>query len=129
MAKKTLVPQMFKSAVAYIFAAPATEQYPIVKTPQPLVPESFRGQPILDTALCSGCGLCSRDCPSRAIEMVEVAGKKYPQLRLDKCIFCYQCVENCRKKAIRGSTNFELATTDKSTLTIKPEINFEGVRF
>ena len=129
MAKKTLVPQMFKAAVAYIFTSPATEQYPFIKPPVPLVPDGFRGQPLLDTSLCVGCGLCSKDCPAGAIEMVEVEGQKFPQFRLDKCIFCHQCVESCRRKAIRGSTNFELATTDKSTLTVTPEINLKGVRF
>jgi formate hydrogenlyase subunit 6/NADH:ubiquinone oxidoreductase subunit I len=59
--------------------------------------------------------------PSRAIEMVEVDGKNRPQFRLDKCIFCYQCADTCPKKAITNSTFYELATTDKSSLIIKPQ--------
>jgi formate hydrogenlyase subunit 6/NADH:ubiquinone oxidoreductase subunit I len=88
-----------------------------VKSP---LSDNFRGQPVFNIQLCVGCGLCCRECPSKAIEMVEVNGKKCPQIRLDKCIFCYQCAETCPKKAIKNSTFFELATTDKSTLVLKP---------
>ncbi len=106
-----------KKAVSNIFNKPATNEYPFVK---PKVPDDFRGQPIFDTNLCIGCGLCSRNCPAKAIEMVDVNGKKYPQFDLGKCIFCYKCAEDCPKKAIQNSTNFELASTDKSSLIMKP---------
>jgi formate hydrogenlyase subunit 6/NADH:ubiquinone oxidoreductase subunit I len=85
------------------------------------LPENFRGQPIFDIELCIGCGLCCLNCPSKAIEMVDVEGKKYPQLSLDKCIFCYLCADGCPRKAIKNSSVFELATTDKSSLVIKPQ--------
>jgi formate hydrogenlyase subunit 6/NADH:ubiquinone oxidoreductase subunit I len=109
---------MFKKAASNVFAQPSTTLYPYVKLE---LEDNFRGQPLLDTELCVGCGSCSRDCPSRAIDMVVVGAKKFPQFHLDKCVFCYQCAESCPKKAIKNSTNFELATTDKSTLTIKPK--------
>ena len=118
MAKKNRIPQMFKSAVSFIFTEPATTKYPYVK---PQLSDNFRGQPVFDIQLCVGCGLCGKECPSRAIEMVEVEGKKRPQFRLDKCIFCFQCAETCPKKAITNSTFYELATTDKSSLVMKPQ--------
>lgn len=74
-----------------------------------------------DIDLCISCGLCSRDCPANAIEMVEVNGKRRPLFHLDQCIFCYQCAESCPRKAIASSKIFELATTDKSSLVVKPE--------
>jgi formate hydrogenlyase subunit 6/NADH:ubiquinone oxidoreductase subunit I len=40
---------------------------------------------------------------------------------LDRCIFCYQCAESCPREAIRLSTVFELSTTDKEGLLVKPE--------
>jgi formate hydrogenlyase subunit 6/NADH:ubiquinone oxidoreductase subunit I len=86
MAKKLRIPQIFKSTVSCFFTKPATTMYPYVK---PQLPDNFRGQPIFDIRLCVGCGLCGKECPSRAIEMVEFDGKKRPQFRLDKCIFCY----------------------------------------
>ncbi|HSQ49326.1 MAG TPA: 4Fe-4S dicluster domain-containing protein, partial [Candidatus Deferrimicrobiaceae bacterium] len=68
-----------------------------------------------------GCGICKKVCPAKAIEMVDVDGEKRPQLELSKCIFCYQCAESCPKKAIKRSDIYELATTNKSTLCIKPK--------
>ena len=108
-----------KKAASNFFSKPATEGYPFVK---PKLPDDFRGQPIFDFKLCINCGLCSRNCPAKAIEMVDVNGKNYPQFNLGKCIFCDKCVEDCPKKAIRNSTNFELASTDKSTLVTKPHL-------
>lgn len=118
MAKKNRIPQMFKRAASNIFNKPATAQYPFVKLQ---LQDNFRGQPIFNFDLCIGCGLCSRDCPPKAIEMVMVEGKLHPQVRLDKCIFCYQCAESCPKHAITNSTYFEMATTDKASLILKPQ--------
>jgi formate hydrogenlyase subunit 6/NADH:ubiquinone oxidoreductase subunit I len=119
MVKKPHIPEVLKQAVSNITAKPATEQYPKVK---PQLPEGYRGEPIFDCNLCIGCGICSKVCPSRALEMVDVEGKKRPQLNLSKCIFCYQCADSCPKKAIKNSCTYELATTDKSTLCIKPKV-------
>lgn len=118
MAKKQRVPKMLKQAVSNIFAKPATEKYPKVK---PVLSDDYRGEPIFACDLCVGCGICSKVCPAKAIEMVEVDGKKRPQIQLAKCIFCYQCAESCPKKAIKNSSVYELATTDKASLTIKPK--------
>ena len=116
---KLSVPKMFKRTTFNFFTKPATILYPYV---EPKLPEISRGRPVFDVTLCIGCGLCSRECPSKAIEMVECGGKKRPQFSLDKCIFCYQCAETCKRQAIKNSTFFEMATTDKSTLVIKPQL-------
>jgi NADH-quinone oxidoreductase subunit I len=116
MAKKPHISQMLKKAVSNIFIEPATTKYPFVK---PKVADGFRGQPKFDSKLCVGCGICKKDCPANAIEMVMANGKKYPQMNLGKCIFCYTCADGCPKKAITCSDFFELATTDKSSLIMK----------
>jgi formate hydrogenlyase subunit 6/NADH:ubiquinone oxidoreductase subunit I len=116
--KKSRLSPMWKRTASTLFTKPATNQYPFVK---PTVPEDFRGQQVFDIKLCVSCGLCSRDCPAKAIEMVDVQGKKRPQFMLDRCIFCYQCAESCPRNAIKTSVMYELATTDKSSLVVKPQ--------
>ncbi len=109
---------MFKETILQILAKPATTQYPFVK---PQLPEDYRGLQVFDFDLCISCGLCSRDCPTNAIEMIEIKGKKVPLFKLDQCIFCYQCAESCRRNAIKTSAFYELATTDKTTLVLNPK--------
>jgi formate hydrogenlyase subunit 6/NADH:ubiquinone oxidoreductase subunit I len=118
MAKKPRIPKTIKKTLSQIFTKPATTKYPFEKTK---VADTFRGEPIFNTENCIGCSLCSKNCPAKAIEMVEVNGKKLPQCRLDKCIYCNQCIDVCPKKAIQCSGVFELATTDKSELIKKPQ--------
>ncbi len=138
--KKSRLSPMWKRTVSHIFTKPATTKYPFVK---PKLPEDFRGKPVYTIKSCnmidlSGtkdelefdiqslinthCTVCARDCPANAIEIVEVDGKKRPQFDFNKCIFCNQCVESCPRNAIKGSSEYELATTDKSSLIIKPQL-------
>ncbi len=119
MIKKPRVPSIIRRAFSNTFCKPATTQYPYV--PRNLS-NNFRGQPIFDVNLCIGCGICSKECPSRAITMIEVEGKKNPEFSLDKCLFCYQCSDSCPKKAIKNTLHYELATTEKSSLTIRPQV-------
>jgi len=118
MGKKSIVPPMVKELLSNLFVKPATCKYPLVKAE---VPEGFRGRQVYDNNLCISCGLCSRDCPAKAIEMVEVEGKRRPLFHLDLCIFCYQCAESCPRNAIKSSAFFELASTNKSDLVVTPQ--------
>ncbi|MDH5482075.1 MAG: 4Fe-4S binding protein [Candidatus Bathyarchaeota archaeon] len=123
MAKKSKMSPMLKEVVSQIFRKPATQKYPEVK---PKIPEGFRGRQIFNIDLCISCGLCARDCSAKAIEMVDVEGKNRPLFHLDLCIFCYQCAESCPRNAIKSSKAFELASTDKSDLVVKPNKSEEG---
>jgi len=117
--KKRVFSPMARETFSQLFKKANTCKYPFVKC----VPaEGFRGRQIFDISLCVSCGLCSRDCPAKAIEMVEVEGKRRPLFLLDKCIFCYQCAESCPRNAIKSTELFELATTVKSDLVLKPTV-------
>ncbi len=135
--KKSRISPIFKRAASHIFTKPATTKYPFAK---PQLPEDTRGKVVYEIKDCniidfdaehsfafdvksimgSNCRVCARDCPAKAIEIVEVDGKKRPQIDLNRCVFCYQCVESCPRKAIKSSELYELATTDKGTLIMKP---------
>jgi formate hydrogenlyase subunit 6/NADH:ubiquinone oxidoreductase subunit I len=122
MVKKIHAPRLLREATANLLRKPATEKCPAVK---PNLPEGYRGEPLFDCDLCIGCGICKKVCPAKAIDMIEDNDKKWPQLELSKCIFCYQCAESCPKKAIKRSDIYELATIDKSTLSIKPKSSLD----
>jgi len=115
---KIRLPTMIKDVGSCIFKKPFTREYPAVKVQ---VPEGYRGRHTFDPEKCISCGLCERDCPAKAIELVEVSGKRMPKFYLDRCIFCYQCAESCPRDAIKLSTTFEMSTTEKKELLILPE--------
>ncbi|MGB8779160.1 MAG: 4Fe-4S binding protein [Candidatus Bathyarchaeia archaeon] len=123
MAKKRKLSPMLKEVIAQIFTKPATQKYPAVR---PKIPEGFRGKQIFDINLCISCGLCASDCPAKAIEMVDVEGKKRPLFHLDRCVFCYQCAEGCPRNAIKETGFFELASTSKCDLVIRPETDHKN---
>jgi formate hydrogenlyase subunit 6/NADH:ubiquinone oxidoreductase subunit I len=142
MPKKSRLSPMWKRTISHIFTKPATAKYPFVK---PQLPEDSRGEAVYQIKACNviclagkndsdltldinpivktSCKVCFRDCPANAIEIVEVDGKKRPQINLSKCIFCHQCVESCPRHAITSGDLYELATTSKSSLIKVPQPN------
>jgi len=118
MAKKFRLSPMLKEVVSQFFRKPDTRKYPEVR---PNIPEGFRGRQTFDADLCISCGLCARDCPAKAIEMVNVEDKQRPLFHLDRCVFCYQCAESCPRNAIKTSGFYELASINKYDLVVRPE--------
>lgn len=85
---------------------PATLRYPFEKIP-PV--EGLRGRPFWDLAKCIGCGLCQRDCPTKAIEMLGRGRQAEFKVYYDRCAFCAQCAESCPVDAITMTQEYELA--------------------
>ena len=54
--------------------------------------------------------------------MIQVSGKRMPLIHLDECIFCYLCVENCPRNAITASNIYDISTSKKDDLVLKPEV-------
>jgi len=52
----------------------------------------------IDTELCNGCGLCSRNCPVDAVQ----GEKKQPHvIDNSKCIKCGECINECQFLAVK----------------------------
>jgi len=65
------------------------------------LPESFRGQVIVDISRCAGCGICMRDCPTGAITVERLLDKGVcVRHRYDMCATCGQCELACPEQAI-----------------------------
>ena len=116
--KRRRLPALIKDMGVCMFKKPFTRQYPFVKVE---APEGYRGRHTFYPEKCISCGLCERDCPANAIELIEVSGKRMPQFYLDRCIFCYLCEEGCPRQAITLSTNFEMSTTETKELLVTPK--------
>lgn len=92
-----------------------TVLYPAVEAQ---VPDTFRGMLKFHGDRCVGCKLCMRMCPADAINIVKVADKQFKAVvQLDKCLYCGQCVDSCNKDALENTQDFELASSDKKSLT------------
>ncbi len=112
---------MFSDISRALFRKPATEKYPYVR---PTNPARLRSYLEWDRQACTGCGLCSMDCPAAAIH-VTVLDRKEKRFvfsyRPDQCLFCGQCVESCRQGSLAmANDRWELAALDRAPY----EVNF-----
>src|SRR5260370_13646328 len=81
--------------------------------PAPVLPERFRGLPVLDASKCpAGCAECAQACPTDAI----LADSKNLQLDLGRCLFCTECAGACPAGALEFSQDFRLAVRSREQL-------------
>ncbi len=110
---------MLGDIVGSLFKRPVTERYPFVKTTPP---ERLRGKLRWNPEKCTGCALCTKDCPSNAIELITLdkkAKKFVVRYHADRCTYCSQCVENCRFGCIEMShEEFELAALQRQPFEV-----------
>ena len=105
---------MWKDALGSLVSAPATENYPFQRMD---APDHLRSQLHWNLGSCTGCGLCAKDCPADAIEII-VLDKKAKRFvfryHIDRCTFCGQCVESCRQGCLQmANDEWELAALSK----------------
>jgi formate hydrogenlyase subunit 6/NADH:ubiquinone oxidoreductase subunit I len=98
-----------------LFTRRATVRYPFA----PLeLPSCFRGKVTIKPALCTGCGLCVRDCPALALELERENREKFRLIHYrDRCAYCGQCEASCRFEAITLVNEFVGATSRRGALT------------
>jgi formate hydrogenlyase subunit 6/NADH:ubiquinone oxidoreductase subunit I len=111
---------MLTDLLSSAFHRPITERYPVERRP---TPARFRGLLHWNPDACTGCGLCVKDCPAEAIELVTIdkASKRFVlRCHVDRCTFCGQCAYSCRFNCIELSTEeWELADLDRRDFTIE----------
>jgi len=110
---------MFSDVANSLLKKPATESYPARRYP---TPERLRTMLVWDPDVCTGCGLCSMDCPARAIQMhvIDKKAKRFVmEYHVDRCTFCAQCVHSCRQGGLSLSNDtWELAGFTRDSFLI-----------
>lgn len=64
--------------------------------PQGMYDSARRTENFYATSRCIGCGLCERDCPSRAIQLINGS----PEWSKAQCTLCLRCLHRCPVAAI-----------------------------
>lgn len=110
---------MWKDALGSLVRSPVTEKYPFVRID---APEQLRSQLHWNPDKCTGCGLCAKDCPADAIDVI-VLDKKAKRFvfryNIDRCTFCGQCVASCRQDSLdMSSTEWELAALNRADFVV-----------
>ncbi len=110
---------MLDDVVQSLFRRPVTELYPFVRRK---TPDRLRGQVHWHADRCTGCGLCVKDCPASALELLvlDKKGKRFVmRYHLDRCVFCAQCVQTCRFNGLEMSDErWELAALTREPFVI-----------
>lgn len=110
---------MLNDVITSLFRKPVTQPYPFERKE---APEAFRGKLVWDPEKCTGCQLCVKDCPADAIELITIdrAAKKFVmRYHMDRCVYCSQCVVNCRFNCLNMSHDqWELAALSKEPFEV-----------
>jgi Ni,Fe-hydrogenase III small subunit/formate hydrogenlyase subunit 6/NADH:ubiquinone oxidoreductase subunit I len=83
---------------------------------EPVLPERFRGRPVLDAGRCvEGCAACVDACPTHAIE----AAPQRLTLDMGRCLFCTDCTDACPTAAIAFTPELSLGERARARLVVR----------
>jgi formate hydrogenlyase subunit 6/NADH:ubiquinone oxidoreductase subunit I len=100
-----------------LFKKPATLMYPVIPREYK---ERTRGHILVEMEDCILCGICSKKCPTDAIQ-VDRESKSWSIYRM-QCIQCSCCVEVCPKKCLANGNAYTTPAVYKIVDTFeKPE--------
>ena len=119
-----------KTILRQLFLPPATNKFPtkyapksaiqfldriekgeLKLTPPIEVPPKFRGKISYNRDKCTGCQLCIKVCPTKAIEFIPE--EKKVKIFISRCCFCAQCNDICPTGALSMTDEFLLSSYDK----------------
>ena len=119
MRKRSGPGKILNMAIGQLFKKPATIAYP---KGEMQVVKDYRGKLWFDPATCINCNICVRNCPSKAITIINEGTKEDRRMRavldVGHCIFCCQCVDTCPRKSLTFSQNIDLSNLKKDELTV-----------
>lgn len=108
---------MLGTVLQGLYKKTATIPYP---AGQLEIDPAYRGKLKFDAGSCIGCQLCVKDCPTKALRIENVGTKEDKKfeavLDLDRCIFCAQCIDSCRKGSISITPHIELAELQRDKM-------------
>lgn len=114
------VTELFKGLFIVLkngFKPDVTLKYPEEKK---TLNENFRGKIHYNKEKCIKCGMCIKVCPAKGAVSIENNEFK---LNYAQCIYCYNCVDNCSRKALERTGDYELAAAEKEELILKEGLN------
>jgi len=119
-----------KVLLKQLFLPPATNKFPAKYAPKSAtgflnkvqkdakllnppveVPPNFRGKISLNRDKCTGCQLCIKVCPTKAIEFMPE--EKKVKIFVSRCCFCAQCNDICPTGALSMTDEFMLSSYEK----------------
>ena len=82
------------------------------------------GKVELDSSRCTGCGLCSVECPTEAL--VILSNEETDSFRLvfkhGSCVACGLCVEICPEKCLHMERSLELGKVGKQSVLFEDKL-------
>lgn len=116
--------------LGYMVSKTVTHHYPDYEKWVPY--QRHRGHHFMNTndkgeVNCVACGLCSTICPCDCITVIPFEnekGDRRPEvfdIDLARCLYCGLCEDACPADAIKLGQEYEVSTTDRSTLKVHLE--------